>query len=101
MTRGSRPPTYRARLLGSGAERRTKLEVADPGDAKPAASPSTPTAVGIGLLFCGMTTGGRGGGGICEGLTDPMGLLGSYCCWPGAPAKVGGGGRDIVDVGSM
>ena len=29
-------------------------------------------AVGIGLVFWGITTGGRGGGGMCEGLVWPL-----------------------------
>ena len=70
VTLGSRPPTYRARLLGSGAARRTKLLDAEPGDIIPdeSAPPGDVMAVGIGLLFCGITTGGNGGGGMCAGL---------------------------------
>jgi len=44
-----------------------------------------------------MTTGGRGGGGMCAGFPWPLVVPFSYCCWPGAPTKFGGGGRDIED----
>jgi hypothetical protein len=70
VTLGSSPPTYKARLLGSGAARRTKLLDAEPGDIIPveSAPPGEVMAVGIGFVFCGMTTGGSGGGGICAGF---------------------------------
>jgi len=43
--------------------------VADEGDIMPFESPPGEVmAVGIGLLFCGMTIGGRGGGGMWAGL---------------------------------
>lgn len=66
VTLGSKPPTYSALLLGSGAARRTELFEEEPGDNMPARSPppGEVIAVGIGLLFCGMTTGGKGGGGM-------------------------------------
>ena len=54
-------------------------------------------AVGIGFVFCGITTGGSGGGGICAGFPEPFVVPFSYCCWPGAPANWGGGGRDIEE----
>ena len=47
-----------------------------------------------------MTTGGNGGGGMCEGLLCPFVVFGSYCCCPGAPAKIGGGGKDMEEEGS-
>ena len=96
MTLGSNPPTYNARLFGSGAARRMKLLVADPGDPIPEESPSAVIAVGLGLLFCGITTGGSGGGGMWAGLLCPLVVVGSYCCWPGAPTNVGGGGSDMA-----
>lgn len=70
VTLGSKPPTYNARLFGSGAARRTELLEDDPGDSRPAGSspPGEVIAVGIGLLFCGITTGGKGGGGMCAGF---------------------------------
>lgn len=68
MTLGSRPPTYSARLFGSGAARRTNPPALS-GDITPPFSPiGEVIAVGIGFVFCGIITGGRGGGGICEGL---------------------------------
>lgn len=68
MTLGSRPPTYNARLFGSGAARRTNPPALS-GDITPPFSPiGDVIAVGIGFVFCGMITGGSGGGGICEGL---------------------------------
>lgn len=66
VTRGSSPPTYNARLFGSGAARRTKPP-ALPGDIIPPDIGDV-MAVGIGFVFCGMTTGGRGGGGMWAGL---------------------------------
>ena len=60
----------------------------------PGSPPGEVTAVGIGLVFCGMTTGGRGGGGMWAGLLCPLDDP-SYDCWPGAAAKLGGGGRDM------
>lgn len=102
VTLGSRPPTYRARLFGSGAARRTKLPEPDDGDIIPAESPPGDVmAVGIGFVFCGITTGGRGGGGIWAGFACPLVVPFSYCCWPGAPAKFGGGGRDSEDGVAM
>ena len=81
MTLGSRPPTYRARLFGSGAARRTKLPEPDEGDNIPFESPPGDVmAVGIGLVFCGMTTGGSGGGGMCAGFPEPFVVPFSYGC---------------------
>jgi hypothetical protein len=64
VQRGSSPPTYSARLFGSGAARRTyppalvgDIILPDMGEVM---------AVGIGFVFCGMTTGGRGGGGMWD-----------------------------------
>jgi hypothetical protein len=55
-------------------------------------------AVGMGLVFCGITTGGKGGGGIWAGFPWPLLVPVSYGCWPGAPANVwGGGGSDMAD----
>ncbi len=69
VTLGSNPPTYSARLLGSGAARRTKLPEPDEGDIIPVESPPGEViAVGMGFVFCGMTTGGSGGGGMCAGF---------------------------------
>lgn len=67
VTLGSKPPTYRARLFGSGAARRIRLLELDEGDIIPLESPPTGDviAVGKGFVFCGITTGGSGGGGIC------------------------------------
>lgn len=47
-----------------------KLLVADDGDIIPLWSPviGDVIAVGIGLVFWGITTGGNGGGGICAGF---------------------------------
>ena len=84
-----------------------KLLVADPGDIIPFASiVGEVMAVGIGLLFWGITTGGNGGGGMWAGFPCPLLTPLSYCgCCPGAPAKVGGrGGSDIEeeeDIGSV
>ncbi len=68
MTRGSKPPTYSARLFGSGAARRPKGPPL-PGDIMPLLSPPPPMgevmAVGIGFVFWGMC---RGGGGMCDGF---------------------------------
>jgi hypothetical protein len=58
-TRGSSPPTYKARLFGSGAARRTEPP-ALPGDNIPPAEKGDDMPE----LFCGIMTGGRGGGGI-------------------------------------
>ena len=81
MTLGSRPPTYSARLFGSGAARRTKLPEPDEGDNIPFESPPGDVmAVGIGLVFCGMTTGGSGGGGMWAGLPEPFVVPFSYGC---------------------
>ncbi len=45
-----------------------------------------------------MTTGGRGGGGIC-GFVWPLLEVISYC-WPGAPTVLdGGGGKDAKPEG--
>src|SRR5579871_898461 len=66
VTLGSSPPTYKARLLGSGAARRANPP-ALPGDKTPPFSLpdiGDVMAVGIGLVFWGMITGGSGGGGI-------------------------------------
>ena len=99
VTLGSSPPTYKARLFGSGAARRTKLPEPEDGDIMPPESPpGDATAVGIGLVFCGMTTGGSGGGGMCAGLPWPFVVALLYGSCPGAPAKVGGGGSDIERV---
>ena len=69
VTLGSRPPTYSARLFGSGAARRTKPPLPDEGDSIPVESPPGDImAVGMGFVFCGITTGGSGGGGMCEGF---------------------------------
>ena len=98
MTLGSKPPTYRARLFGSGAARRIDPPALE-GDIKPPEKLDIGDviAVGIGLLFWGMTTGGSGGGGICAGLPWPFvaELPKSGC--PGAPADEGGGGRDVEE----
>lgn len=53
VTLGSSPPTYNARLLGSGAARRIKLLVAEDGDIIPLESPGIGDvmAVGIGFVF--------------------------------------------------
>lgn len=65
VTLASSPPTYSARLFGSGAARRIKLAEPELGDIIPAESPpGEVTAVGIGLLLWGMTTGGSDGGGM-------------------------------------
>lgn len=63
VTRGSTPPTYRALLFGSGAARRTNPP-AEVGEVTPETDIGEVIAVGIGLVFCGIITGGRGGGGI-------------------------------------
>jgi hypothetical protein len=66
VTLGSSPPTYKALLFGSGAARRAKPP-ALPGDRTPPFSPpdiGDVIAVGMGFVFCGMITGGRGGGGM-------------------------------------
>ena len=91
-TFGSKPPTYRARLLGSGAARRTEPP-ADDGGIMPVAlfEKGDGTAIGIGLLFCGMTTGGSGGGGMCEGLDEPFVEEAEGSCRPGAAAVCGSG----------
>ena len=69
VTLGSSPPTYNARLFGSGAARRTKLPEPEEGDSIPVESPPGDVmAVGMGFVFCGITTGGSGGGGMCAGL---------------------------------
>lgn len=95
VTRGSRPPTYKALLFGSGAARRTKppalvgdIILPDMGEV---------IAVGIGFVFCGIATGGRGGGGICDGVGWPFPWA-SNCCWPGAPAEGWGGGGSEEEV---
>lgn len=53
-------------------------------------------AVGIGLVFCGMTTGGRGGGGMWDGLVWPLPWALSNC-WFWAPAVDWGG--DCMEEG--
>ena len=64
VTLGSSPPTYKARLFGSGAARRT-TPPAEAGVSRPAEFiPGDDTDVGRGFVFCGITTGGSGGGGI-------------------------------------
>jgi hypothetical protein len=63
VTLGSNPPTYKALLFGSGAARRTKPPP-DVGEVMPVADMGEVMAVGIGFVFCGMMTGGRGGGGM-------------------------------------
>lgn len=99
VTLGSNPPTYRARLFGSGAARRIKLPEPDEGDSIPAESPpGDAIAVGMGLLFCGITTGGKGGGGMWAGLPGPFDGALLYGSCPGAPAKVGGGGSAMDSV---
>ena len=46
-----------------------KLPEPDEGDIIPVESPPGEViAVGMGFVFCGMTTGGSGGGGICAGF---------------------------------
>jgi hypothetical protein len=72
VTLGSRPPTYRALLFGSGAARRTNPPALS-GDITPPFSPiGDVTAVGIGFVFWGMITGASGGGGMCEGFVWPL-----------------------------
>lgn len=70
MTRGSNPPTYNARLFGSGAARRENGP-ALPGEIIPLLSPLPPIgeviAVGMGLVFWGMWS---GGGGMWAGLPE-------------------------------
>src|SRR3569833_176612 len=93
VTRGSRPPTYRALLFGSGAARRAK---GPPllGGMMPLLSPlpmGDVMAVGMGLLFCGMC---RGGGGMCAPPEPPFWLLSK----PGAPAFGWGGGGRLAAV---
>jgi hypothetical protein len=68
VTLGSKPPTYKARLLGSGAARRTNPPALEGDRTLPVPDIGEDIAVGIGLVFCGMMTGGSGGGGICAGL---------------------------------
>lgn len=57
-------------------------------------------AVGIGLVFWGIMTGGRGGGGMC--VPWPLSWDASYCCWPEAPVEACGGcGRVEVEAGTF
>ncbi len=72
MTLGSRPPTYRALLFGSGAARRTNPPALS-GDITPPFSPiGDVIAVGMGFVFWGIITGGSGGGGMWDGLLWPL-----------------------------
>mgnify|MGYP006950200819 CR=1 FL=1 len=71
VTLGSSPPTYRALLFGSGAARRT-YPPALVGDIIATPDMGEVMAVGIGLVFWGIITGGRGGGGMWDWLPWPL-----------------------------
>ena len=93
VTLWSRPPIYKALLFGSGAALLT-----DPpgvaGDKIPSGKPGNtvvPSAVGMGLLFWGITTGGRESGCIW-----PFPLL----IVPGAGDACGGRDKVPPEVGT-
>ena len=75
--------------MGSGAARRTKPP-AEVGEVTPETDIGEVIAVGIGLVFWGIITGGRGGGGM---------WLDCAWFWPGAEAEGAGGGIEDDPAG--